>query len=106
MSRLLKFQRKEDLGLFHNELNYMQTCWTVGYVISQIPSNMVLTRVRPSLWIPSMEVCSSRFKVLQDLSVKVIWTVLTFSICRCTSARQVYVFRFFIGQHAILIVFV
>lgn len=28
---------KEDLGLFGNQLNYMQTCWTVGYVIGQIP---------------------------------------------------------------------
>lgn len=28
---------KEDLNLFGNELNYMQTCWTVGYVIGEIP---------------------------------------------------------------------
>lgn len=28
---------KEDLGLFGNQLNYMQTCWTVGYVIGQVP---------------------------------------------------------------------
>ena len=34
----------------------MQTCWTVGYVIGQIPSNLILTRIRPSIWIPSMEV--------------------------------------------------
>jgi hypothetical protein len=34
----------------------MQTCWTVGYVIGEIPSNIMLTRVRPSIWIPAMEV--------------------------------------------------
>ncbi|KAM3509015.1 hypothetical protein MY11210_006510 [Beauveria gryllotalpidicola] len=28
---------KEDLALNGNQLNYMQTCWTVGYVIGQIP---------------------------------------------------------------------
>jgi ACS family pantothenate transporter-like MFS transporter len=28
---------KEDLDLFGNQLNYMTTCWTVGYVIGQIP---------------------------------------------------------------------
>ena len=28
---------KEDLGLYKNQLNYMQTCWTVGYVIGEIP---------------------------------------------------------------------
>jgi hypothetical protein len=48
--------RKEDLGLYQNQLNYMQTCWTVGYVIGEIPSNIFLTRVRPRYWIPTMEV--------------------------------------------------
>ncbi|ETS73535.1 hypothetical protein PFICI_14481 [Pestalotiopsis fici W106-1] len=28
---------KEDLGLYGNQLNYMITCWTVGYVIGEIP---------------------------------------------------------------------
>lgn len=28
---------KEDMNLFGNELNYMQTCWTIGYVIGEIP---------------------------------------------------------------------
>ncbi|KAK7217138.1 hypothetical protein V2G26_005141 [Clonostachys chloroleuca] len=28
---------KEDMGLFGNELNYMQTFWTIGYVIGEIP---------------------------------------------------------------------
>jgi hypothetical protein len=28
---------KEDLNLYKNQLNYMQTCWTVGYVIGEIP---------------------------------------------------------------------
>ena len=53
---LLIFHRKEDLGLYRNELNYMQICWTIGYVIGQIPSNLILTYIRPSIWIPSMEV--------------------------------------------------
>lgn len=28
---------KEDLGMYGNQLNYMQTCWTVGYVLGEIP---------------------------------------------------------------------
>lgn len=28
---------KEDLNMHGNELNYMQTLWTVGYVIGEIP---------------------------------------------------------------------
>ncbi|RSL48029.1 hypothetical protein CEP54_013120 [Fusarium duplospermum] len=73
---------KEDLNLMGNELNYMQTCWTVGYVLGEIPSNMLLTRIRPSLWIPFCEVT---------------WSVLTILLCKCTSAKQIYALRFFIG---------
>lgn len=28
---------KEDLDLYGNQLNYMTMCWTVGYVIGEIP---------------------------------------------------------------------
>jgi hypothetical protein len=27
-------RRKEDLSLYGNQLNYMQTLWTVGYVVT------------------------------------------------------------------------
>lgn len=73
---------KEDLSLYGNQLNYMTSIWTVGYVIGQLPSNMILTRVRPSIWIPTMEV---------------IWSVLTMILSRCNTAEQVYVVRFFVG---------
>ncbi|PWY86668.1 pantothenate transporter, partial [Aspergillus heteromorphus CBS 117.55] len=73
---------KEDLGLYGNQLNYMQACWTVGYVIGEIPSNILLTRVRPRYWIPAMEL---------------LWTVLTFILSQATSAKHFYVLRFFIG---------
>ncbi|KAL3478541.1 major facilitator superfamily domain-containing protein [Aspergillus californicus] len=73
---------KEDLGMYGNELNYMQACWTVGYVIGEIPSNMLLTKIRPRYWLPAMEL---------------LWTVLTFSLSRCNTSTQFYVLRFFIG---------
>ncbi|KAL2847213.1 major facilitator superfamily domain-containing protein [Aspergillus pseudoustus] len=73
---------KEDLGMYQNQLNYMQACWTVGYVIGEIPSNMLLTKIRPRYWLPTMEV---------------LWTVLTFSLSRCNTPTQFYVLRFFIG---------
>jgi ACS family pantothenate transporter-like MFS transporter len=74
--------RKEDLSLYGNQLNYMTTAWTVGYVIGEIPSNILLTRVRPSIWIPACEVT---------------WTVLTMCLSRCNTATQIYVLRFFVG---------
>lgn len=80
MSVVVVSGMKEDLNLYGNELNYMVSAWTAGYVIGEIPSNIILTRVRPSIWIPSMEV---------------IWTVLTMLLSKCNNATQVYVLRFF-----------
>ncbi|KAH7161872.1 major facilitator superfamily domain-containing protein [Dactylonectria macrodidyma] len=73
---------KEDMNLVGNEWNYMQTCWTIGYVLGEIPSNMLLTRIRPSIWIPACEVT---------------WSILTVLLARCTTANQMYVLRFFVG---------
>jgi len=73
---------KEDLNLYGNQLNYMQSLWTVGYVLGEIPSNIALTRIRPSIWIPTMEV---------------IWAVLTFATSRANSVQALYALRFFVG---------
>lgn len=53
-----------------------------GQTLTCIYSNMLLTRVRPSILIPTCEV---------------IWSVLTIVMSKCTSAKQIYVLRFFIG---------
>ena len=33
---------QEDLGMKGNEYNYVVTAWTVGYIIGQIPSTVML----------------------------------------------------------------
>lgn len=43
---------------------------------------MLLTKIRPSIWVPACEV---------------VWSVLTIVMCKCTNAKQIYVLRFFIG---------
>jgi ACS family pantothenate transporter-like MFS transporter len=56
--------RKEDLGMYGNELNYATTAFTVGYIVGEIPSNILLTRIRPSIYIPSLQVCRETFTTL------------------------------------------
>ncbi|KAI0707068.1 MFS general substrate transporter [Earliella scabrosa] len=73
---------QEDLGLHGNQLNYITTAWTCGYVIGQIPSNMLITRIRPSLWIPTMEV---------------IWSVLTMVLASAKNFETLVAVRFFVG---------
>lgn len=79
----------------------MQTCWTVGYVIGEIPSNIMLTKIRPRYWLPALEVCGrSRFAVYQytNFPKQLTWTILTFCTCKANSATQLYVIRFFVGE--------
>lgn len=46
---------KGDLNMVGNDLNYLTTYWTVGYILGQLPSQVALTYVRPSIWLPSLE---------------------------------------------------
>jgi hypothetical protein len=97
----LQLCRKEDLGLYGNQLNYMQTCWTIGYVIGEIPSNIILTRIRPSIWIPAMEVSHLIVDAMLVSSwYQVTWAVLTFCLSRANSAQTLYALRFLIGKFA------
>lgn len=51
-------------------------------VIGQLPSQFILTKVRPSIWIPSCEL---------------VWTLLTFTLAGATTSNQVIAIRFFVG---------
>lgn len=73
---------QEDLGLHGNELNYFTTYFNVAYCIMLIPSQVILTYVRPSLWLPGLEI---------------LWGLMTGLIAMTTSAKQVYVLRVFLG---------
>lgn len=73
---------KEDLGLYGNELNYFTTWFSVSYCIMLIPSQVIMTWVRPSWWLPGLEIA---------------WGIMTGLIALCTNAKQVYVLRVFLG---------
>jgi hypothetical protein len=80
----------------------MQACWTVGYALGEIPSNLLLTRIRPRYWLPAMEVRIALVLSFLDIRlrfafVQIIWTILTFSLSKCHTPEQIYILRFFIG---------
>ncbi|KAH8592211.1 major facilitator superfamily domain-containing protein [Bisporella sp. PMI_857] len=49
-AKLNRFEK--DLGLVGSQFNTAVSILNVGYMIMQLPSNMILTRVRPSLYMP------------------------------------------------------
>ncbi|CVK85399.1 hypothetical protein FPRO06_07484 [Fusarium proliferatum] len=50
-ARLSTFE--QDLGLKGNQFNVAVSILNVGYMLMQLPSNMLLTRTRPSMYIPA-----------------------------------------------------
>ncbi|PGH16790.1 hypothetical protein AJ80_05105 [Polytolypa hystricis UAMH7299] len=68
---------KEDLQLNGNELNYMTSMYTAGYIIGEIPRSGLPFGSR--------------------LARQVTWSVLTILLIKCTNANQLYALRFFIG---------
>ncbi|KIP09226.1 hypothetical protein PHLGIDRAFT_29194 [Phlebiopsis gigantea 11061_1 CR5-6] len=87
---------KEDLHMFGNEFNKINTLFTCGYIVGMIPNNLMLQVVPPRLWLPAMQI---------------VWAVLTFCTSAVHTVHQVYAIRFlqgmfesstFVGTHYIL----
>ncbi|KAK4224025.1 putative transporter [Podospora fimiseda] len=73
---------KEDLNLDGNELNYFTTFFSISYCLMLIPSQVIITYVRPSFWLPGLEIG---------------WGFITALIALSQNARHVYVLRIFLG---------
>jgi len=73
---------KEDLSMYGNELVTATSIWTVGYVIGQIPSNLLLTRVSPRWVIPGLEIG---------------WGLATLGNYAVKDIRALYALRFLVG---------
>ncbi|KAL2798660.1 major facilitator superfamily domain-containing protein [Aspergillus keveii] len=74
---------KEDLNFHGNQYNLLTTFFTCGYLIGQIPSQFLLTRVRPSYYIPTVEL---------------LWSIVTFCFASVKSVKAVFALRFIIGM--------
>ncbi|ORY32279.1 major facilitator superfamily domain-containing protein [Naematelia encephala] len=73
---------KEELGMTSNQLVTAVSIWTVGYVVGQIPSNLLLTRVSPRYVIPALEFG---------------WGIATLGSYAVKSYKALYALRFLVG---------
>ncbi|KAJ7471177.1 major facilitator superfamily domain-containing protein [Mycena galericulata] len=73
---------KEDLNMYGNELVYATSYWTAGYVIGQVPSNLLLTRISPQYVIPTLELA---------------WGLTTLGTYSVKNVQSLYALRFFVG---------
>ncbi|CAK7215430.1 hypothetical protein SBRCBS47491_002486 [Sporothrix bragantina] len=73
---------KEDLSLYGNQLNYANTCYSVANIIALWPSNLLLSRMNPKIFIPLIELG---------------WTISTFGQAAMKNSTQMYVLRTLVG---------
>ncbi|KAJ6461022.1 major facilitator superfamily domain-containing protein [Mycena sanguinolenta] len=73
---------KEELNMNGNELVYATSYWTAGYVIGQVPSNLLLTRISPQYVIPTLELA---------------WGLATLGTYSVKNVEALYALRFFVG---------
>lgn len=73
---------KEALDLKGNDLNYLTTYWNIGYLIGQLPSQLVLTKIRPSIWLPALEL---------------LWRIFVMALASAKNVETLFALRFLIG---------
>jgi ACS family pantothenate transporter-like MFS transporter len=74
---------KEDLGFgAANELSLMNTYFNVGIILGAPISNLLLTTVRPRIWLPSCMMA---------------WSIFVLFLYKCNTATEFYALRFCIG---------
>lgn len=73
---------EDDLGLIGTQYNTAVSILFVGYILGQIPSNMILTRVRPSMYMGGFMAA---------------WAVVSALTAICTDYKSLVLVRFFLG---------
>lgn len=71
-----------DLGLVNNQFNTAISVFFAGYIVGQIPSNLILPKVRPSLYLPGFVA---------------LWGVISASTAAADNFSHLVVIRFFLG---------
>ncbi|RCH81348.1 hypothetical protein CU098_003644 [Rhizopus stolonifer] len=73
---------EEELKITGLQYNWMGVLFMIGYLSMQLPSNILLSRLRPSKYLPALEA---------------IWCLLTLAMACVQSVRGVYIIRFMLG---------
>lgn len=74
---------QEDLALYGNERNWLNTYFNIGIILGTLPSQMIqLEMIRPSVWIPCCEIT---------------WSVFVIGMAFAKNIETLYALRFLIG---------
>lgn len=74
---------EKDLGMKGTDFNLATSIFFVGYLLMQLPSNILLTRVRPSIYLPAAVLA---------------WGVVSTCNAATHNFTQLVIVRFFLGK--------
>lgn len=72
----------EDLGLKDGDYQTAVAILTVGYMLAQLPSNMLITRVQPAVYLPT---------------AALLWSSISAATAGCTSSGGLFAVQFVLG---------
>lgn len=75
---------EKDLGMTGTDFNLATSIFFVGYLLMQLPSNILLTRVRPSIYLPAAVLA---------------WGVVSTCNAATHYFTQLVIVRFFLGKY-------
>ncbi|KAL0073944.1 major facilitator superfamily domain-containing protein [Phycomyces blakesleeanus] len=73
---------EEELNITGIQYNWMSVLFMIGYLLMQIPSNIMLSKLRPSVYLSCLEV---------------IWCILTIAMACAQNVKTVYLIRLLLG---------
>lgn len=79
-ARLGNFEK--DIGLVGTQYNTIISVFFVGYILIQVPTNMILNKMRPSIFLPVVMCC---------------WAVVSASTGAVQNYKGAVVLRFLLG---------
>ena len=98
-SRLFDFPSNRNM--YGNQLVTSTTIWTVGFVIGQVPSNLLLTRVPPHLVMPALRFLLRLYytQTLRRVNSKLelAWGIATLGSCAVKNYKALYALRFLVS---------
>lgn len=92
---------KEDLNFHGNQFNLLATFFTCGYLVGQIPSQLLLTRCKSTAWGLAYRDLTHAFLVRASWylpTAELCWSIITFGFAGVQNVKTVFALRFIIGM--------
>ncbi|SCW03845.1 LAFE_0H00276g1_1 [Lachancea fermentati] len=72
----------EDMKMNSNQLSWLNTYFAIGSIVGSVPASILITHVRPNIYLPVVDF---------------LWSLFVLLLYKCTKIEQMYALRFLCG---------